>query len=686
MDIKGYMLTMKRVLGIFLLGCMTCSVQAQGRSTLVGPLLEQNLQSSSVVSDELSHFMLQHVPPLVVPGSAQLWDQQAAKIRAHELSVLYHGWPQGWVNSAPKFEEVSRIERPGYRIVKLRFEVVPGFYSVALLYEPAHLSGNMPAILDVNGHGTGGKAVEHKQKRCINQARRGILALNLEWFGFGELGAEGNKHSYLRLLDLAGVNGLGLFYLEMRRGLDYLYDNPNVDRARIGMTGLSGGGWQTIMLSSLDPRVGPAVPVAGFASMTTSIEHQNYTGVDPEQNAADMRDGVDYAQLAAMRAPRPTLLIYNDMDDCCFRAGVVKQGVYTDLKPFFGLYGNPEDLKWYENQDPGTHNYQIDSREASYKFFDSAFHLSVSSKEDPDTDAEVRSSEELEVGLPQDNLTIVSLAQSFAKSIHHEVPAHPDQAWTGQQRNRLREVARYSPVKVAHAWLINATHEQKLETHAYRFEFSNGLSATGVLFRSISAPEDAPITVVISDLGMKSTVDDVANDISRGQRVLVLDPLSFGENVPGPDARAAGSLAQMLTAIGQRPLGLEAAQVNGVIRWLSEDLDHGSPTPTLGVTSAGKHVQPVHMITTGPRTETIAMVAAALEPDLFASLESRKSIASFSDVFEHPEAYDTAPELLCLDLYRDFDLNTLSAIAAPVPITLQANTLVAGVEIRADAE
>jgi hypothetical protein len=68
------------------------------------------------------------------------------------------------------------------------------------------------------------------------------------------------------------------------------------------------------------------------------------------------------------------------------------------------------------------------------------------------------------------------------------------------------------------------------------------------------------------------------------------------------------------------------------------------------------------------------MVAAALEPDLFASLESRKSIASFSDVFEHPEAYDTAPELLCLDLYRDFDLNTLSAIAAPVPITLQANT------------
>jgi hypothetical protein len=224
---------------------------------------------------------------------------------------------------------------------------------------------------------------------------------------------------------------------------------------------------------------------------------------------------------------------------------------------------------------------------------------------------------------------------------------------------------------VAHAWLVNATHEQKVESHGYRFEFSNGLSATGVLFRSVSAPEDAPITVLISDLGMKSAVDDVANGISRGQRVLVFDPLFFGENVPG-DSRSTSSSAQMLAGIGQRSLGLEAAQVNAVIRWLSEDLDHGSPTPIVGETSAGKAVQPVHMITIGPRTETVAIVAAALEPDMFASLESRKSIASFSDVFEHPEAYDADSELLCLDLYRDFDLNTLSAIASPVPITLSA--------------
>ncbi len=108
-------------------------------------------------------------------------------MRQHELSVIYHGWPQEWVDAKPKFEKVAEIARPGYRIVKFRYEIVPGFTSTALLYEPEHMTGKMPAILNVNGHGPGGKAVEHKQKRCINQARRGILALSLEWIGMGEL-------------------------------------------------------------------------------------------------------------------------------------------------------------------------------------------------------------------------------------------------------------------------------------------------------------------------------------------------------------------------------------------------------------------------------------------------------------------------------------------------------------------
>lgn len=93
------------------------------------------------------------------------------------------------------------------------------------------------------GHyGPIGKADESYQTLCINEALRGMIALNLEWPGMGELSQEENGHWFAADLDLVGANGVGLFYLAMRRGLDYLAADPHVDPTRLGVTGLSGGG------------------------------------------------------------------------------------------------------------------------------------------------------------------------------------------------------------------------------------------------------------------------------------------------------------------------------------------------------------------------------------------------------------------------------------------------------------
>jgi hypothetical protein len=184
---------------------------------------------------------------------------------------------------------------------------------------------------------------------------------------------------------------------------------------------------------------------------------------------------------------------------------------------------------------------------------------------------------------------------------------------------------------------------------------------------------DAPVAVLISDAGMPSTADEVGNAIDRGQRVLVFDPLFFGENVPGTAERPyISNLAQMLNSIGERPLGLEAAQVAAVVRWLGSGLDHGSPTLGGGKQTSRASVRPVRIATTGPRSQTVSMVAVTLNPELFSSFEARKAIPGLIDVFEHPLAYRNAPELLCLDLYRDFDFNTLKAAAAPVKVDLSA--------------
>lgn len=89
------------------------------------------------------------------------------------------------------------------------------------------------------------------------------------------------------------------------------------------------------MLNALDERVAVDIPVAGFPSLTSSAEHPEDIGDDIEQNATDFRDGQDCTFLVAMRAPRPTLLIYNAEDHCCFRGPLVKPYIYAGL--FTGL-------------------------------------------------------------------------------------------------------------------------------------------------------------------------------------------------------------------------------------------------------------------------------------------------------------------------------------------------------------
>ena len=66
-----------------------------------------------------------------------------------------------------------------------------------------------------------------------------------------------------------------------------LVDHPHADVERVAMAGLSGGGWQTILLSSLDRRVTLANPVAGYSSFKTRVEYFSDLG-DSEQTPTDL--------------------------------------------------------------------------------------------------------------------------------------------------------------------------------------------------------------------------------------------------------------------------------------------------------------------------------------------------------------------------------------------------------------
>ena len=203
----------------------------QAEPDALAGVLREEILPPAVALHELREHILARVPKPPAPRTAAEWTEASKRMRQKLLAeVVFHGWPAEWVAAPPRFEETGVVEGAGYRIRKLRYEIVPGFFSAALLYEPAGPAARRPAILNVNGHvGPPGKTVEYEQKRRITFAKNGILALGLEWPAFGELAAKGNSHWYAPHLDLVGANGVGLFYLAMRKGLDYLAQHPGVD-------------------------------------------------------------------------------------------------------------------------------------------------------------------------------------------------------------------------------------------------------------------------------------------------------------------------------------------------------------------------------------------------------------------------------------------------------------------------
>ncbi len=623
---------------------ISAALYAQTDTRQVREALAVSCVSPEVVSHQLREFLHAKAPRFAIPESKPAWEAQATKLRKSLLDeVVFRGWPRDWVESTTKFEDLGAIPGgPGYRMRKLRYEIVPGFYSTAILYLPESAGGKAPAILNVNGHvGAPGKAVEYKQKRCINQALQGIVNLNLEWPGHGELTAAENSHWYGAHLDLAGANAVGFFYLAMRRGLDFLYDYPGVDRARIGMTGLSGGGWQTIWLSALDERVFAAVPVAGYSSVLARIETAGLGDIgDIEQNPTDFYTYADYSHLTALRAPRPTLLVYNAEDDCCFRAPLVKRDIFDGVASLFRLFDRERAFGWHENSDPSTHNYQLDNRMQAYRFFARHFGLPEPAAEIP-VDPQIKSFDELRVGIPAGNLTIAALARKLAAfTTHPETAAAP-----ADGRAVLKETVRYRPPLLRSAWALANTKNKGLESIAYEFRFDDGLSAAGVWLKAVTTPASAPVTILLNDEGKKAAAADASERLNRGEQVLALDVLFTGDGSPKP---AAYNYSHVMSGAGVRPLGMRAAQLIAIANWVRRT-----------------NRAPMRIETTGMRSQVTAVIAAALAPKIFSHCISRAGVESLRYLLDKPVAYQNAPELFCFNLLREFDLDQLEAMAAP---------------------
>jgi dienelactone hydrolase len=616
-------------------------------------ILGREILSPAEILSEVQDYLEPRVPVMPALTSAKDWARYADHLRADVLKrVVLRGEAERWAKQPLKLEWLETIPGgPGYHIRRLRYEAVPGFWIPALLDEPDAPPSKMPVVLNVSGHDPIGKAAIYKQVHCINQVKRGMLALNVEWIGMGQLMQPNNTHSRMNQLDLCGTSGVSPFYLALKHGLDVLLGHPQADPRRVAVTGYSGGGWQTIFISALDPRVTYANPVAGYSSFRTRVRHLKDLG-DSEQTPCDLATLADYTHLTAMMAPRALLLTYNAKDQCCFEAGYVLPPLLDAAQPVFKLFEQESHLRSHINYDPGNHNYEQDNRQAFYRMAGDVFYAgdpAFDAREIP-SDAEVRTKEQLDVPMPQPNGDFNSLALALSRDLPHVTKAPTSTAalrkWQQKQRARLRDVVKAKDYTVKQATVAAREEQEGLQMTNWRLRLGDTWTLPAT---ELARGRPQGVTLLIADAGRRSVTNHVGRLLATGQRVVAVDPFYFGESKP---ATHDYLWALLTSAVGDRPLGLQASQVAAVARWLQSE--HPG--------------EPVTVCAIGPRTSTVALVAAGLEEDAIARLELQNAFASLKAVIEQNHTFEQMPEMFCFGLLEAFDVGELKDLAAPRPV------------------
>jgi hypothetical protein len=155
----------------------------------------------------------------------------------------------------------------------------------------------------------------------------------------------------------------------------------------------------------------------------------------------------------------------------------------------------------------------------------------------------------------------------------------------------------------------------------------------------------------VADGGRAAAAARVEALVAAGKRVLAVDPFYFGESKIAQRDFLYGLL---VSAVGERPLGIQANQIAAASRWLA------------GEQGAG----PVTVVAIGRRLGLGALVAAALEEQAIGGLELHQPFASLKQVVEEGLEIPAGPELFCFGLLAEFDVPELRSLAAPRPVVV----------------
>ncbi len=321
-----------------------------------GPALTQGAflkpeQGKAVLDAALAQF----------PGRAS-WDSYGKHLRTRiqegaGLSPLPRRTP---LNAAIR----QRRTYEGYSVENVAFESIPGYFVTGNLYRPLTAKGPLPAVLSTHGHyakitkpedyDTHARFSPTMQNRCASLARMGAVVFSIDMFAAGEsmaiFGQDAHKQSIA--ITIQTWNAM--------RALDFLVSLDGVDPQRLAVSGESGGGTQTFLLTALDPRIAVAAPVVMVSSYF-------FGGCDCESGLPLHRSADHFANnamIAALAAPRPLLLVSDGKDWTQHNPSIE----FPFLQKIYGYYGAAGSVANVHLPDEG-HDYGPSKRAAVYRFF-----------------------------------------------------------------------------------------------------------------------------------------------------------------------------------------------------------------------------------------------------------------------------------------------------------------------------
>lgn len=292
--------------------------------------------------------------------SVDEWKQQRTTLRQNLIDA-WGGFPNQKCPLDPVIH--GTMQQDGYRVERLTLQTMPGIRMTANAYVPDK-PGKLPAVLCVHGHWRLAKSEPVVQARCIGLAKLGFFVLMVDAFGAGERGlgkALGEYHGEMVGATLLPVGKplSGIQVYENMRAADYLQSRPEVDPDRLGITGCSGGGNQTMYAGAFEERFKCVVPVCSVGT------YRAYLGA-----ACCMCEVVPGAikfteewGILSLVAPRGLMVINATKDAFQFSIGEARKSI-AKARAAFELYSQQQNIThatfdW-------KHDYHQPMREAMY--------------------------------------------------------------------------------------------------------------------------------------------------------------------------------------------------------------------------------------------------------------------------------------------------------------------------------